>query len=132
MPDRIYTSVHGLEPVLVQPVMDLVAGDSCVTQLSPSDHAMLTFGHLGYRPINRTSSSGGSGATNSNFGGDGAMLAAQSARGCGRGYACVTAMVQVAVKVWPGSTTGRSLPERRAFVGAVIGSKQMNSAPGGE
>jgi hypothetical protein len=36
------------------------------------------------------------------------------------------------VKLSPAATTGRSSPERSAFVGAVIGSKQMNSAPGGE
>jgi hypothetical protein len=122
MANRVYGSMHAVQPALVQAVVDRIATHTCATQLAPSDGAVLAFGKLCDGPIGRTSSSGGSGATNSKFVGHGAMLVALSARGCGGGYVCVTETVQVAVKVWPGSTTRRSWPARRAFVGVVIGS----------
>jgi hypothetical protein len=42
-----------------------------------------------------------------------------------------TEMLKTARKVAEGCTAGRSAPLTRAFVGAVIGSKQMNCLSGG-
>jgi hypothetical protein len=48
------------------------------------------------------------------------------------GQRAATATRNTAVNASPGATWRRPWPLRSAFAGAVIGSKQMNGAPGGE